>query len=88
MSGREPFGEIAVKLGQVSPAQVKEALKIQENLRHEGQEHKLLGMILLEQGYLSTTGLIEILKYYDAHKASGAESHKRSSARRKSQGSS
>ncbi len=86
MSDREPFGEVAVKLGQVTREQVKEALKIQENLRHEGQEHKLLGMILLEQGYLSTTGLIEILKYYDAHKASGAESHKANSGRRRWRG--
>lgn len=84
MSGREPFGEVAIKLGYAAPAQIKEALKLQENLRHEGKAHKLLGMILLEQGYLSTSGLIEILKYYNDHKDPGSEPDETSSSGRES----
>ncbi len=66
MSGREQFGQIAVKLGYVTAEQVQEGLKIQQDLRQQGEESKLLGMILLELGYLSTTRLINILQYYKA----------------------
>ena len=52
MSPFEPFGQVAVRLGLVTP-----------------RGRKLLGMILLEIGLISSGQLIEILQYYDHHRS-------------------
>jgi len=61
----EPFGQIAVRLGFCTQKDVDDALREQERLRDEEDDHKLIGMILLENRVLSTAQLIQILQYYD-----------------------
>jgi hypothetical protein len=60
----EPFGKVAVKLGFCTTDSVCRALEIQKNLPKEQKEHKLIGMIMLEEGIISNQQLIAILKYY------------------------
>jgi K+ transporter len=62
---REKFGRVAIRLGFVNEAQVKEALDIQRKMDDSGQPHKLIGLIMLEQGMLSNAQLIEMLKYFE-----------------------
>lgn len=59
------FGEIAVDKGFASKEDVKKALKIQEDLKSEG-EHVLIGIIMLTNEMLSNEQLIEILKSYES----------------------
>ena len=72
MSTYEPFGQVAVKLGFVTPSQVESALDIQRSLEHSGKGRKLLGVILLETGFISSAQLIDILQYYE-HQRAAAE---------------
>lgn len=60
-----PFGEIAVGLGFCSREDVEKGLEIQRDLKRKGKKHKLIGMILLETGAISSAQLIQILKYYE-----------------------
>lgn len=61
----EPFGQVAVKMGFCTQEDVRKALEVQRSLSLDGKEHRLIGLILLEAGALSTTQLIQILKYYE-----------------------
>ncbi len=61
----ELFGDIAVRLGFVTSFDVVRALERQKREMEEGNQHKLIGMHMLEMGLLSTSQLIEILKYYE-----------------------
>jgi hypothetical protein len=65
MAVYEPFGQVAVRLGFCSQQDIDAALAAQKQLNADQREHKLIGMILLEMGALSTTQLIEILQYYN-----------------------
>ena len=65
MSQTEPFGQVAIKMGFCQQTDVDHALEVQKGLKSAEKEHKLIGMILLEDGALSTDQLIQILKYYD-----------------------
>jgi hypothetical protein len=69
MSSFEPFGQVAIKLGYVTPSQLESALDIQKSLEQSGRGRKLLGMILMEIGLLSSAQLIEILQYYEHHRS-------------------
>jgi len=60
-TGRELFGQIAVRRGFVSAEHVHEALKIQQDLTHDGKR-PLIGIILMELGMLSTTEMIDVLQ--------------------------
>ncbi|KPJ59434.1 MAG: hypothetical protein AMS15_06980 [Planctomycetes bacterium DG_23] len=60
-----PFGEIAVGLGFCSRQDVEKGLEVQSDLRREGRKHKLIGMILLESGAISSSQLIQILRIYE-----------------------
>jgi len=60
----EPLGKVAVKLGFCTAEDVHNALEIQKNLPKQQKNHKLLGMIMLEEGIISNEQLIAILKYY------------------------
>ena len=60
----EPFGKVARKLGFCTREDVHRALDIQKHLPNHNKEHKLLGMIMLEEGMISNEQLIAILKYY------------------------
>lgn len=64
MTDRELFGEIAVRKGYCQRGDIRKALCRQRSLRRKG-EHKLIGMILLEQGAIDNTQLISILRYMD-----------------------
>ncbi|MGE3163735.1 MAG: UDP-glucose 4-epimerase GalE [Planctomycetota bacterium] len=61
----ELFGDLAVRLEFVSEEDVQRALARQLAERDVGNQHKLIGMHMLEMGLLSTSQLIELLKYYE-----------------------
>ena len=69
MSGKKPererFGERAVRMGFVTEAEVREALRLQRSLAGEKKPHMLIGLVLLEMGALTNEQLIEILKSYE-----------------------
>jgi len=65
MTKPEPFGQIAIRMGFVSESQVQAALEIQHSMQKAGKERRLIGMIMLETGMISSEQLIAILKYYD-----------------------
>ena len=65
MSKREPFGSVALRLSLTNKEQLEEALAIQDEEDKAGKEHRLLGLIMLEMGYLTTTELIEVLRHLD-----------------------
>ncbi len=56
------FGVMAVERGFITPEQLVAALRVQveEGLRHE--DHRLIGMILLDQGLLTLDQIDEILR--------------------------
>lgn len=58
------FGEIARRLGYARPDDIEKALRTQRERAERGESHKLLGLILLEQGSIDTEQLIDILKHY------------------------
>lgn len=64
-TGSELFGDIAMRLGFVTENDVDLALERQGQEREQGAQHKLIGMHMLEMGLLSTSQLIDILKYYE-----------------------
>lgn len=68
MKKPEPFGQVAVRMGFVTEPQVQAALDVQASLRKAGKS-KLIGMILLEMGMISSEQLIEMLKYYETRSA-------------------
>ncbi len=47
------FGDVAVQMGFVSPVQLFNALKQQRDEDAHGQEHRLVGEILVDQGHLT-----------------------------------
>jgi hypothetical protein len=57
------FGTVAIKKGFVEPEHIFEAMEIQilENL--EGTEHRLIGQILWEKGYITTKQINEVVKF-------------------------
>ena len=56
------FGTVAIEKGFVEPEHMFEAMEIQilENL--EGSEHRLIGQILWEKGYITTQQIDEVVK--------------------------
>lgn len=70
MHSYEPFGKIAIKLSVCTPEDVEKALDIQRNLSATGREHKLIGMIMLEAGMISSAQLIDVLRYYEKRSSS------------------
>jgi len=65
MTKYEPFGQVAIRMGFCTQEDVDKALEIQAALKAQQKEHKLIGLILLETGALSTTQLIQVLQYYE-----------------------
>ncbi len=55
------FGEIAVREGFATRAQVRECLEIQAKLRSYGVEPKKIGEILVEKGYIKPADTLAIL---------------------------
>ena len=56
------LGEILISLEVLTEAQLNLALKEQEDLDSKGKEHKPIGQILLEHGFISPNDLIEAIK--------------------------
>ena len=56
------LGEILISLGVLTEEQLNIALKEQERLDKEDKEHKPIGQILLEHGFISPNDLIEAIK--------------------------
>jgi hypothetical protein len=56
------FGVIAVERGFITPTQLVSALKLQveENLKES--QHRLVGMILLDQGLITLDQIDEVLQ--------------------------
>ncbi|WP_432823082.1 hypothetical protein [Trichloromonas sp.] len=56
------FGMIAVKLGYITPTQLRQAMIRQLDDDMEGRPHRLLGDILLEFGWISAQQRDEVLE--------------------------
>ena len=56
------LGEILISLGTLTEEQLQIALKEQEDLDKQGKEHKPVGQILLEHGFITPNDLIEAIK--------------------------
>ena len=56
------FGVWAVEKGYVTPDDIVEALKIQVMEDVEKGKHRAIGVILLEQGLITTSQLIDVLQ--------------------------
>ena len=56
------FGAVAIEKGFVKPEHVFEAMEIQilENL--EGAQHRLIGQILWEKGYITNKQIDDVVK--------------------------
>jgi hypothetical protein len=63
------FGEIAVQKGYVTVAQVRHALEIQREMIKSGEGHKLIGVLLVELGYLTPDQVVDVLDTYDRERA-------------------
>lgn len=71
----ELFGTIAQRKKYVSAADIEKALLVQKERDRVGSPHKLLGIIMLELGMLSSTQLLDILREMDKrHKQESHES--------------
>lgn len=56
------FGQIAVAMGFCGRSEIDAALRIQREQDGRGDRHRLLGILMVSEGLLSTTQLIDILK--------------------------
>ena len=56
------LGEILISLSVLTEEQLHLALGEQEALDRQGKEHKPIGQILLEHGFISPNDLIEAIK--------------------------
>jgi hypothetical protein len=56
------FGAVAIDKGFISLEQLFDAMKIQISENMEGGEHRLIGQILWEMGYITSEQINEVLK--------------------------
>jgi hypothetical protein len=56
------FGITAVQMGFITPGQLHEAMTIQLNEDLRSMEHRLIGQILLERGYINSARIREVLR--------------------------
>ncbi len=56
------LGEILISLGVLTEKQLEIVLKEQQLLDSQGKEHKPIGQLLLEQGFITPNDLIEAIK--------------------------
>ena len=56
------FGAVAIDKGFISLEQLFEAMKIQISENMGGGEHRLIGQILWEKGYITSEQINEVLK--------------------------
>jgi hypothetical protein len=62
---RHLFGEIAIEKGFLTLQQLRRALDIQREMIRSGEGHKLIGVLLVELGYLTPDQVCEILETHD-----------------------
>jgi hypothetical protein len=60
---RALFGELCLGKGFIDNKALDKALTLQRSRDSQGESHKLLGIILLEMGAISSEQLIDILKH-------------------------
>jgi len=58
---RPPFGVIAIQMGFVTHEQVQKALAIQTQEDTMNKEHRLIGRILKDEGYISDDQIYRVL---------------------------
>jgi hypothetical protein len=63
------FGEIAIEKGFITLAQLRRALDIQREMIRSGEGHKLVGVLLVELGYMTPEEVLAVLDAYDKEKA-------------------
>ena len=56
------FGAVAIDKGFITLENLIEAMKIQISENLEGIDHRLIGQILWEEGYIKTEQINEVLK--------------------------
>lgn len=71
MDEKRLFGEIAIELGLITREQLRRGLDHQQQLRRDGLGHKLLGVILVEQGVLTSEQVFAVLNAYEHEQAGG-----------------
>jgi hypothetical protein len=64
-TARKLFGEMCVHKGYCSRRDVDLALDIQKQLVAAGEDHKLLGLILLQEAMIDNAQFIDLLKELD-----------------------
>ena len=76
MAARKPaapsrplFGEKVIEMGFCGAQDVEKALKIQREQDRKGEKHRLLGIVMIGEGMLSTAQLIELLQEHVKSKA-------------------
>ena len=67
------FGEIAVDKGFCTNDQIERALRIQNEEERANVQRRLIGLILLAEGFISNAQLIEMLKIMDTEAKLGTE---------------
>lgn len=65
MAKLKRFGEIAVDKGFCTDDQVERALKLQQEEENASEQRRLIGLILLAEGFISNAQLIEMLRLMD-----------------------
>ncbi|MCC6464554.1 MAG: serine/threonine protein kinase, partial [Planctomycetes bacterium] len=69
-AARVSFGQAAVMLKLVTPAQIQECVNVQRALLAKGQRVPLLGQILLQRGFLDKAGVDRIKNYQQMYEIS------------------
>jgi hypothetical protein len=61
-SYKKRFGTLAVEKGFITDRQLMGAIKIQSCDDMEGRDHRVIGTILFEQGYMNTKQVDHVLR--------------------------
>jgi hypothetical protein len=64
-TAKRMFGEMAVRKGYCSQEDIDEALEKQAEMEDHEQHHKMLGLILLQEGMIDNTQFIDLLMDLD-----------------------
>lgn len=73
MPSRRRFGEIALGRGFIRAEQLREALALQEERRRTHGKAPLIGMLLVELGYMTTEQVLQVLEFAELLNSPEAE---------------
>lgn len=73
MDEKRLFGEIAVEKGYITLGKVKRALEVQRDMIKNGEGHKLIGVLLVELGFMTAEQVVDVLDHFDAERAAEEE---------------